>query len=79
MELIPLTARVVMAHLVNHLGHHPLSGGPALLHSLVSEHHDNPHVLESQELSSEVFRSPNLQLFLFNDTTRVSYLQVPAE
>lgn len=78
MELIPLTARMVMTHLVNHLGHHPLSGGPALLHSLVNENHDNPYV-ESSELSSEVFKSPNLQLFVFNDSTLVSYLQIPAE
>lgn len=78
MELIPLTARMVMTHLVNHLGHHPLSGGPALLHSLVSENHDNPYV-ESSELSSEVFKSPNLQLFVFNDSTLVSYLQIPTE
>lgn len=78
MELIPLTARMVMTHLVNHLGHHPLSGGPALIHSLVSENHDNPYV-ESSELSSEVFNSPNLQLFVFNDSTLVSYLQIPAE
>uniref|UniRef100_A0A3Q0T283 Ral GTPase activating protein catalytic subunit alpha 2 n=1 Tax=Amphilophus citrinellus TaxID=61819 RepID=A0A3Q0T283_AMPCI len=78
MELIPLTARMVMTHLVNHLGHHPLSGGPALLHSLVSENHDNLYV-ESSELSSEVFKSPNLQLFVFNDSTLVSYLQIPAE
>ena len=76
MELIPLTARMVMTHLVNHLGHHPLGGGPALLHSMVSENHDNPFV-ESSELSSEVFKSPNLQLF--NDGTLVSYLQIPAE
>uniref|UniRef100_A0A674AUX3 Ral GTPase activating protein catalytic subunit alpha 2 n=1 Tax=Salmo trutta TaxID=8032 RepID=A0A674AUX3_SALTR len=78
MELIPLTARMIMTHLVNHLGHHPLSGGPALLHSLVSENHDNPFV-ESSELSSEVFKSPNLQLFVFNDSTLVSYLQIPSE
>uniref|UniRef100_A0A8B9LAP4 Ral GTPase activating protein, alpha subunit 2 (catalytic) n=1 Tax=Astyanax mexicanus TaxID=7994 RepID=A0A8B9LAP4_ASTMX len=78
MELIPLTARMIMMHLVNHLGHHPLSGGPALLHSLVNENHDNPYV-ESSELSSEVFKSPNLQLFVFNDSTLVSYLQIPSE
>ncbi|XP_063040577.1 ral GTPase-activating protein subunit alpha-2 isoform X3 [Engraulis encrasicolus] len=78
MELIPLTARMIMTHLVNHLGHHPLSGGPALLHSLINENHDNPYV-ESSELSSEVFKSPNLQLFVFNDSTLVSYLQIPTE
>lgn len=78
MELIPLTARMIMAHLVNHLGHYPLSGGPAVLHSLLSENHNNCYV-ESSELSSEVFRSPNLQLFVFNDSTLMSYLQIPSE
>lgn len=78
LELIPLTARMVMAHLVNHLGHFPLRGGPAVLHSLVSENHDNVHA-EASELSSEVFRSPNLQLFVFNDSTLISYLQTPTE
>ncbi|XP_058419309.1 ral GTPase-activating protein subunit alpha-2 isoform X8 [Diceros bicornis minor] len=78
LELIPLTARMVMAHLVNHLGHFPLHGGPAVLHSLVSENHDNAHA-EASELSSEVFRSPNLQLFVFNDSTLISYLQTPSE
>ncbi|XP_069090445.1 ral GTPase-activating protein subunit alpha-2 isoform X2 [Pleurodeles waltl] len=78
LELIPLTARMVMTQLVNHLGHFPLSGGPAILHSLVSEHHDNPYV-ESSELSSDVFKSPNLQLFVFNDSTLISYLQIPSE
>ncbi|XP_020844956.1 ral GTPase-activating protein subunit alpha-2 [Phascolarctos cinereus] len=78
LELIPLTARMVMTHLVNHLSHYPLSGGPAILHSLVSENHDNAY-FESPELSSEVFRSPNLQLFVFNDNTLMSYLQIPSE
>uniref|UniRef100_A0A803VXH9 Ral GTPase activating protein catalytic subunit alpha 2 n=1 Tax=Ficedula albicollis TaxID=59894 RepID=A0A803VXH9_FICAL len=78
LELIPLTARMVMTHLVNHLSHYPLSGGPAVLHSLLSESHDNSFV-ESSELCSEVFRSPSLQLFVFNDSTLISCLQLPAE
>ncbi|NXO43019.1 RGPA2 protein, partial [Locustella ochotensis] len=78
LELIPLTARMVMTHLVNHLSHYPLSGGPAILHSLLSENHDNSYV-ESSELCSEVFRSPSLQLFVFNDSTLISYLQIPTE
>ncbi|KAL2305615.1 hypothetical protein Nmel_003497, partial [Mimus melanotis] len=78
LELIPLTARMVMTHLVNHLSHYPLSGGPAVLHSLLSESHDNCYV-ESSELCPEVFRSPSLQLFVFNDSTLVSCLQLPAE
>ncbi|XP_063774245.1 ral GTPase-activating protein subunit alpha-2 isoform X2 [Pseudophryne corroboree] len=78
LELIPLTARMVMTQLVNHLGHYPLSGGPAILHSLISENHDNPYV-ETSELSNDVFRSPNLQLFVFNDSALISYLQIPSE
>ncbi|XP_068088537.1 ral GTPase-activating protein subunit alpha-2 isoform X2 [Hyperolius riggenbachi] len=78
MELIPLTARMVMTQLVNHLGHYPLSGGPAILHSLLNENQDNPYV-EASELSNDVFRSPNLQLFVFNDSALISYLQIPAE
>ncbi|XP_053317313.1 ral GTPase-activating protein subunit alpha-2 isoform X2 [Spea bombifrons] len=78
LELIPLTARMVMAQLINHLGHYPLSGGPAVLHSLINENQDNPYV-EASELSNDVFRSPNLQLFVFNDSALISYLQIPAE
>ncbi|XP_053102322.1 ral GTPase-activating protein subunit alpha-2 isoform X2 [Hemicordylus capensis] len=78
LELIPLTARMIMAHLVNNLGQYPLNGGPAVLHSLICENHSNSYV-ESSELSSEVFRSPNLQLFVFNDSTLISYLQIPSE
>ncbi|XP_072907479.1 ral GTPase-activating protein subunit alpha-2 isoform X1 [Hemitrygon akajei] len=78
LELVPLTARMVMTHLINHLGHYPLRGGPAILHSLISENHDNPYV-ESSDLSAEVFKSPNLQLFVLNDSTLISYLQIPAE
>ncbi|XP_069788475.1 ral GTPase-activating protein subunit alpha-2 isoform X2 [Narcine bancroftii] len=78
LELIPLTARMVMTHLINHLGHYPLKAGPAILHSLMNENHDNPCV-ESSDLSAEVFKSPNLQLFVLNDSTLISYLQIPAE
>ncbi|KAM6455922.1 ral GTPase-activating protein subunit alpha-2 isoform 2-T2 [Liasis olivaceus] len=78
LELIPLTARMIMAHLVNNLGHYPLTEGPAVLHSLISENHNNS-CMESSELSPEVFRSPNLQLFEFNDNTVISYLQIPSK
>ncbi|XP_026528322.1 ral GTPase-activating protein subunit alpha-2 [Notechis scutatus] len=78
LELIPLTARMIMAHLVNNLGHYPLTEGPAVLHSLVSENHNNS-CMESSELSPEVFQSPNLQIFEFNDNAVISYLQIPSK
>uniref|UniRef100_S4RBX1 Ral GTPase activating protein catalytic subunit alpha 1 n=1 Tax=Petromyzon marinus TaxID=7757 RepID=S4RBX1_PETMA len=77
-ELIPLAARTVMVHLVNHLGHYPLSCGPALLASLVREHHENPHA-SAAELSADLFENPNLQFFVFNKSTLLSCLQIPAE
>lgn len=78
LELIPLTARMIMAHLVNNLGHYPLTEGPAVLHSLISENHNNS-CMESSELSPEVFRSPNLQIFEFNENAVISYLQIPSK
>lgn len=51
----------VITHLVNHLGHYPMSGGPAMLTSQVCENHDN-HYSESTELSPELSESPNIQL-----------------
>ncbi|XP_013914317.1 PREDICTED: ral GTPase-activating protein subunit alpha-2 [Thamnophis sirtalis] len=78
LELIPLTARMIMTHLVNNLGHYPLTEGPAVLHSLISENHSNS-CMESSELSPEIFRSPNLQIFEFNDNAVISYLQIPSK
>lgn len=33
--LVSIAARTVITHLVNHLGHYPMSGGPATLSSQV--------------------------------------------
>ncbi|XP_066464537.1 ral GTPase-activating protein subunit alpha-1 isoform X5 [Eleutherodactylus coqui] len=76
--LIPVAARTVITHLVNHLGHYPMSGDPAMLTSQICENHDNPYS-ESSDLSPQLFHSPNLQFFVLNNTTLVSCLQIPAE
>ncbi|KAJ8290298.1 hypothetical protein GJAV_G00011080 [Gymnothorax javanicus] len=76
--LISIAARTVITHLVNHLGHYPMSGGPAMLTSQVCENHDNPFC-ESADLSPELFDSPNLQFFALNGTTLLSSLQIRAE
>ncbi|XP_076406756.1 ral GTPase-activating protein subunit alpha-1 isoform X8 [Peromyscus maniculatus bairdii] len=76
--LISIAARTVITHLVNHLGHYPMSGGPAMLTSQVCENHDN-HYSESSELSPELFESPNIQFFVLNNTTLVSCIQIRAE
>ncbi|KAM9061991.1 ral GTPase-activating protein subunit alpha-1 isoform 3-T3 [Sarcophilus harrisii] len=76
--LISVAARTVITHLVNHLGHYPMNGGPAMLTSQVCENHDN-HYSESSELSPELFESPNLQFFVLNNTTLVSCIQIKSE
>lgn len=76
--LISIAAHTVITHLVNHLGHYPMSGGPAMLTSQVCENHDN-HYSESTELSPELFESPNIQFFVLNNTTLVSCIQIRAE
>ncbi|XP_045065044.1 ral GTPase-activating protein subunit alpha-1-like [Coregonus clupeaformis] len=76
--LISIAARTVITHLVNHLGHYPMSGGPATLTSQVCENMDNPYS-ESPDLAPELFDGPNLQFFVLNGTTLLSCLQIRAE
>uniref|UniRef100_A0A6Q2XY88 Rap-GAP domain-containing protein n=1 Tax=Esox lucius TaxID=8010 RepID=A0A6Q2XY88_ESOLU len=75
--LISIAARTVISHLVNHLGHYPMSGGPATLTSQVCENMDNPYS-ESPDLAPELFDGPNLQFFVLNGTL-LSCLQIRAE
>ncbi|XP_072314403.1 ral GTPase-activating protein subunit alpha-1 isoform X5 [Eucyclogobius newberryi] len=76
--LVSIAARTVINHLVNHLGHYPMSGGPATLSSQVCENHDNPFC-ESADLGPELFHSPNLQFLVLNGTTLLSVLQIRSE
>ncbi|KAJ7991111.1 hypothetical protein DPEC_G00293870 [Dallia pectoralis] len=75
--LISIAARTVISHMVNHLGHYPMSGGPATLTSQVCENMDNPYS-ESPDLAPELFDGPNLQFFVLNGTL-LSCLQIRAE
>ncbi|XP_029316260.1 ral GTPase-activating protein subunit alpha-1 isoform X5 [Cottoperca gobio] len=76
--LISIAARTVITHFVNHLGHYPMSGGPATLSSQVCENQDNPFC-ESADLGPELFHSPNLQFLVLNDSTLLSVYQIRSE
>uniref|UniRef100_A0A673BU22 Ral GTPase activating protein, alpha subunit 1 (catalytic) n=1 Tax=Sphaeramia orbicularis TaxID=375764 RepID=A0A673BU22_9TELE len=76
--LVSIAARTVITHLVNHLGHYPMSGGPATLSSQVCENQDNPYS-ESADLGPELFHSPNLQFLVLNGSTLLSVLQIRSE
>ncbi|XP_046401703.1 probable Rho GTPase-activating protein CG5521 isoform X2 [Ischnura elegans] len=71
---VKLAAKMVRAHLVNHVGHFPMSAdGAARLPSLVVEHDDVPG-LPSDELSAQVFSAPNVQLFVMSGTSQLMSL-----
>uniref|UniRef100_A0A8C9YEU6 Ral GTPase activating protein catalytic subunit alpha 1 n=1 Tax=Sander lucioperca TaxID=283035 RepID=A0A8C9YEU6_SANLU len=79
--LVSIAARTVITHLVNHLGHYPMSGGPATLSSQVCENQDNPFC-ENADLGPELFHSPNLQflvLNVFNNCSLSSISQIRSE
>lgn len=62
---------------MNHLWHFPLGVGAQRLSSLVVEGDDVPG-LSGDELSSEVFLSPHIQLFALNQSCLLSLVQLPA-
>ncbi|XP_077996665.1 ral GTPase-activating protein subunit alpha-1-like isoform X2 [Glandiceps talaboti] len=77
-DVMRLAAKTVMSHLLSHLGHFPLGCGPSRINTLVSEYHDNPST-EVDELSTELFSSPNVQFFVCNNSFLMSYVEIPAE
>jgi hypothetical protein len=84
---IRLASKTLMSHLVNHLFHFPMgTGGAANLSSMVNEQDDNHHYIASNsnnsqqntdELSAEIFKAPNVQLLVVNDTTLMSLVELP--
>lgn len=73
---VRLAAKTILSHLVNHLFHFPMSNGPSNLSSLVSECDDIPN-LPSDELTMDVFKQPNIQFFVINNTTLLSLVELP--
>lgn len=74
---VRLAANTLLAHFMNHLFHFPMGIGAASLSSMVSEHDDNPHVKATDDLSNEIFQAPNVQLFVLNDSTLMSFVELP--
>ncbi|KAI5706364.1 hypothetical protein M8J75_007340 [Diaphorina citri] len=76
---VQLAARMIIGHLVNHIGHFPLSGGVARISSLVSEYDDIPNLCyQEQQLSSQVLCAPNMQLFVLGSSCLMSLIELPA-
>lgn len=74
---VQLAAKLVITHLVNNLGHFPLTTGGANLGSLVVEQ-DDVQGLEADQLSPQLFSSPYIQIFLSNQGQVISLVEVPS-
>ncbi len=78
---VRLAARTILSHLVNHLFHFPMGVGAASLSSMVSEHDDLPALAANggkDELTADIFVQPNVQLFIVNGTTLLSFVELPS-
>ena len=66
-----------MNRLVNHMGHFPMASGASQLNTTVQENHDiSDPVIE--DLNPEIFRAPNVQFFVLNSATLISFIEIPA-
>ncbi|XP_012275924.1 ral GTPase-activating protein subunit alpha-1 isoform X2 [Orussus abietinus] len=74
---VRLAAKMVLMHLVNHLGHFPMGIGAARLSSMVVELDDVPGI-DSDELSSAVFQAPNVQLLMLSNSIIMSLIELAA-
>ena len=52
----------MLTHLLNLLGHFPFGCGAAQMSSVVTEYHDSPSLQHLDELSTEIFDSPRVQV-----------------
>jgi hypothetical protein len=79
-DRLRVAARSVLTHLINLVGHFPFGGGgPAQMTSVVSEFHDAPSLKHLDDLSTEIFDSPRIQVFSLNDTAVVTLVEIPLE
>ncbi|XP_020286965.1 probable Rho GTPase-activating protein CG5521 isoform X8 [Pseudomyrmex gracilis] len=76
-QSVQLAAKMVIMHLINHLGHFPMGIGAARLSSLVVELDDVPGI-DGDELSSAVFQAPNIQLLMLSNSIIMSLVELAA-
>ncbi|XP_078043542.1 putative Rho GTPase-activating protein CG5521 isoform X9 [Augochlora pura] len=76
-QSVQLAAKMVMMHLINHLGHFPMGIGAARLSSLVVELDDVPGI-DGDELSSAIFHAPNMQLLMLSNSVIMSLVELAA-
>ncbi|XP_062620262.1 ral GTPase-activating protein subunit alpha-1-like [Saccostrea cucullata] len=76
-DSIQCAAKLLINHLVNHMCHFPMGSGASRLSSSIQEHHDLEEV-EVNDLKQDIFYSSNLQFFVQNKKTLISFIELPA-
>ena len=74
---VRLAAQSLISHFINHLFHFPMETGASSLNSMVCEHDDNIKLKNSEDLTLEALNSPNVQVFILNDSTLMSFVELP--
>ncbi|KAL4238881.1 Ral GTPase-activating protein subunit alpha-2 [Mactra antiquata] len=74
---VKLAARLMINHLINYLCHFPMGIGASRLSSSVSECQDMSDLV-MEDLKPELFTAPNVQFFVLNQRTLVSFIELPA-
>ncbi|KAK3931767.1 Ral GTPase-activating protein subunit alpha-2 [Frankliniella fusca] len=73
---VKLAAKMVLMHMLNHVGHFPMAIGAARLSSMVVEHDDVPG-LSPDELNVQIFSAPNIQLLVLSSQRLLSLVELP--
>ncbi|KAL5008782.1 hypothetical protein ScPMuIL_014363 [Solemya velum] len=76
-DCVKLAARTLINHLMNHLNHFPMGSGPSRLNTLAQEHHDISDY-GTDDLKQDIFSSHNVQFFLLNKKTLITFVELPA-
>lgn len=65
-----------MRHLVNLISHFPANSVPTHTYTSLQECHDLLDADKPQEMSREIFNSPNLQMFVHNKSTLITVMEM---
>ena len=77
---IRLAANLIIGHFINFLGHFPQQGlGAARLSCLINENDDNLGLSSNGTFDPEVLNAPNVLFFLINNSSIISFTELPEE
>ncbi|KAJ8308029.1 hypothetical protein KUTeg_012903 [Tegillarca granosa] len=74
---VQIAARTLICHLVNHLCHFPMGAGASRLNTTIQEYQDFDDLV-FDDLKSDIYCMPNVQFFVLNKRTLVSFIELTA-